>query len=148
VCSRGGALQNRRPTDGSFGSKRAVKTCPQRRQLSPEAAMAAPHPKIAPPEQRHEHTTTIPGRPADDTGQHARQRGVVARGLVLATKRCHHGDRRGDGCGQGNEAGVTDAPRTCTGPRRVIGKRRSGGRFLSAATARARRRRCPRRAER
>jgi hypothetical protein len=31
---------------------------------------------------------------------------------------------------RGHRAGVTDAPRTCTGPRRVIGKRRCGGRFL------------------
>jgi hypothetical protein len=28
---------------------------------------------------RHEHTTTIAGRPANDTGQHARQRRAVAR---------------------------------------------------------------------
>jgi hypothetical protein len=33
--------------------------------------------------------------------------------------------------GKGTEAGVTDAPRTCTGPRRMIGMRRwCGGRFL------------------
>jgi hypothetical protein len=43
-----------------------------------------PHSKIAPPEQRHEHTTTIPSRPADDPRQHARQRRAVAGRVVLA----------------------------------------------------------------
>jgi hypothetical protein len=33
---------------------------------------------------RHEHTTTISGRPAHDPRQHARQRRAVARGVVLA----------------------------------------------------------------
>jgi hypothetical protein len=33
---------------------------------------------------RHEHTTTIPGRAADDTGQHTRQRRAVPGGVILA----------------------------------------------------------------
>jgi hypothetical protein len=40
--------------------------------------------EIAPPEQRHEHTTTIHGRRPNDPRQHARQRRVVARRVVLA----------------------------------------------------------------
>jgi hypothetical protein len=41
-------------------------------------------PKIAPPEQRHEHTTTIHGRRPNDPRQHARQRRAVARRVLLA----------------------------------------------------------------
>jgi hypothetical protein len=41
-------------------------------------------PKIALPEQRHEHTTTISGRAADDPRQHACPRRAVARRAVLA----------------------------------------------------------------
>jgi hypothetical protein len=33
--------------------------------------------------RRHEHTTTISGRPGDDPRQYARQRRAVARGVVL-----------------------------------------------------------------
>jgi hypothetical protein len=40
-CAVGG------PRDGCSGSKRAAKTCPRRRQLSPKAAMAAPFLEIA-----------------------------------------------------------------------------------------------------
>jgi putative N-acetylmannosamine-6-phosphate epimerase len=52
-----------------------------------ESGHGGPHPKIAPPEQRHEHTTTIAGRTGDDPRQHVSQRRAVARGVMLA----HHG---------------------------------------------------------
>jgi hypothetical protein len=34
--------------------------------------------------RRHEHTTTMPGKAANDPRQHARQRRAVVRGVVLA----------------------------------------------------------------
>jgi hypothetical protein len=43
---------------------------------------------------RHEHTTTIPGR-SDETGQHARQRRAVARGVALSLPPTRsHAERR------------------------------------------------------
>ena len=72
-------------TPRSFGSKRAAETCPQRRQLHRKRP-CGPHPKIAPPEQRHEHTTTIHGRRPNDPRQHARQR----RAGRSRCGQCHH----------------------------------------------------------
>jgi lipid-A-disaccharide synthase-like uncharacterized protein len=77
MAALGGALALRKSwaPDVSVGSKRAVKTCPLPRQLSPNAAMVS---------SPAGHTTTISSRRPDDSRQYARQRRAVARRVVLA----------------------------------------------------------------
>jgi hypothetical protein len=58
-------------------------------EITPEMRSSAHRPELA-VAPRHEHTTTISGRAADDTGQHARQRRAVARRVLMR-------DRAGNG---------------------------------------------------
>ena len=111
-----------------FGSKRAVKQCPQRRQLSPKAAMAAPFPisRRTLPEQGEAGRPTPRWRPdspplsADQRGCHGPWRRGAQRACPAPPSQpelaaAEAGSFRPPGC-RGILAGMSTRPRSQAGP--------------------------------